>query len=193
MTRDQVFKIAAELEADGKKPTQKAVREALGGGSFSTINGFLTEYRIHKENVDVLQAMHVPQKLMDEAKVFVASFWQAANDYAQTENVALKERIATLESEIFDMRLEHHDALEVLESEHAADTKALKNFHEAEIKELNEAIETSQALSEASEKAIADQDKVIERLKVENARLTGELEAVGNVQKLIQAALKDKK
>ena len=80
-----------------------------------------------------------------------------------------------------------------MESEHAADTKALKTFHEGEIKELRETIETSQALSEASEKTIADQDKVIERLKVENARLTGELEAVGNVQKLIQAALKDKK
>ena len=181
MTREKVFEVAAALEAEGKKPTQKAVREALGGGSFSTINGFLAEYRDHKENIGVLQALQVPEKLMDDAKVFVAAFWQAANDFAQTENVALKDRIATLESEIFDMRAEHHDALESLESEHAA-----------AISELNEVIESEKTLNEASDKTITDQNEVIGRLRTENARLNGELETMGKVQEMIQSALKDK-
>ena len=181
MTREQVFKIAAELEAEGKKPTQKAVREALGGGSFSTINGFLAEYREHKENLDVLQTMEVPERLMDDAKVFVASFWQAANDLAQTENVALKERIATLESEIEEMRDEHQSVVEALEGEHAA-----------AINELNEVIESEKTLNEASDKTIADQNEVIGRLRTENARLNGELETMNKVQEMIQSALKGK-
>ncbi|WP_425522231.1 DNA-binding protein, partial [Xanthomonas perforans] len=37
ITKDQIWKIADQLDADGVKPTLSAVRKKLGSGSYTTI------------------------------------------------------------------------------------------------------------------------------------------------------------
>ena len=41
--KNKIFAICEQLQKTGVKPTLEKVREALGGGSFSTINPILKE------------------------------------------------------------------------------------------------------------------------------------------------------
>jgi hypothetical protein len=43
--KDKIFALCDELNATGIKPTLEKVRDALGGGSFSSINPILKEWK----------------------------------------------------------------------------------------------------------------------------------------------------
>lgn len=192
VTRERVFEIAAALEAQGKRATHSAVRDVMGGGSFTTIGKLMKEYAEHKEQVQHQQNMDIPAELEELSRASLAGVWEMAKKIADTENAALKESVKLLTQEMQGLNEDHQSNLEALENEHSAAIEALKAEHKSAIEDMSGDLEDARTLNEASDKAIAEQEKVIERLQIENARLNGELASMGKVQEMIQAAMKDK-
>ena len=48
ITREQIWAAADEIDAAGQNPTLAAVRKAVGGGSFTTIQDAMTEWKAKK-------------------------------------------------------------------------------------------------------------------------------------------------
>ena len=48
ITREQIWNAADEIDAAGQNPTLAAVRKAVGGGSFTTIQDAMTEWKARR-------------------------------------------------------------------------------------------------------------------------------------------------
>lgn len=107
ITTEQIHATANQLASEGIKPTQTAVRERLGGGSFTTIAEALKIWRQEQETTAQLQNVVIPEYITDRAQTLTAQIWQTAQQLAN-ERLA-KERKA----------LEHKEALMTVEVEEA--------------------------------------------------------------------------
>ncbi|EMK4255445.1 DNA-binding protein [Salmonella enterica subsp. enterica] len=66
VTYDDIISIAERLTAEGKAPTQAAIRAELGGGSFTTIGEALQQWRKLKAEEQHLQAVDIPDAYSHE-------------------------------------------------------------------------------------------------------------------------------
>lgn len=203
ITREKVFEIAAALEADGKKANQRSVREVLGGGSYSTLGAMMREYREHKQQTENLKAASVPEHVTEKGSLFIATIWQAAEEAAATENVALKERVQSLTFEIKDLNEEHLAAIETIENEHATaietienehkqDVEALESDHAADIASVNEVLESTRQENEQHKQDISAKDALLAEQKEEIANLRAEVKAMKKVEEMFEKVLQQK-
>lgn len=88
ITKDQVFAIADQMFQDGIAPTLISLRAALGTGSYSTIAGFLSEWKAASRG-DVVQEIDMPVELEPVAMTFARSYWSACHKLAQETIVVL--------------------------------------------------------------------------------------------------------
>ncbi len=63
VTQEAVVAAAEKLISEGKKPTQTAIREVLGGGSFSTINPLYQAWRDSAEESKSMADVEMPERL----------------------------------------------------------------------------------------------------------------------------------
>lgn len=192
ITREKVFEIAAALEAEGKKANQRSVREVLGGGSYSTLGAMMREYREHKQQTENLKAASVPEHVTEKGLLFIATIWQAAEEAAATENVALKERVQSLTFEIKDLNEEHLAAIETIENEHKQDVEALESDHAADIASANEVLESTRQENEQYKRDISAKDALLAEQKVEIANLRAEVKAMKKVEEMFEKVLQQK-
>lgn len=106
ITREHVFDVADQLEQDGIVPTQLNVRERLGGGSFSTIQPALAEWRaLRLERSAAVEPM--PENLLVLSKQMADAAWRlaltAAESILVTERNALRAANALIEQERADL------------------------------------------------------------------------------------------
>ena len=192
ITREKVFEIAAALEAEGKKANQRSVREVLGGGSYSTLGAMMREYREHKQQTENLKAASVPEHVTEKGLLFIATIWQAAEEAAATENIALKERVQSLTFEIKDLNEEHLAAIETIENEHKQDVEALESDHAADIASANEVLESTRQENEQYKRDISAKDALLAEQKVEIANLRAEVKAMKKVEEMFEKVLQQK-
>ena len=125
ITREQILETASKLAEQGIKPTQTNVREALGGGSFTTISEVLREWRQEKDQTAQLQAVVIPADITDRTQVLIAQVWETAqslaNDRLIKEREALEHKEALINAEID----ESNKIIETLENEQAELTAQL--------------------------------------------------------------------
>lgn len=125
ITREQILETASKLAEQGIKPTQTNVREALGGGSFTTIAEALREWRADQDQTAQLQQVVIPSDITDRTQVLIAQVWETAqtlaNDRLVKEREALEHKEALINAEID----ESNKVIETLENEQAELTAQL--------------------------------------------------------------------
>lgn len=129
ITREQILETASKLAEQGIKPTQTNVREALGGGSFTTISEVLREWRQEQDTTAQLQAVVIPNDITDRTNILIAQVWETAqnlaNDRLLKEREALEHKEALINAEID----ESNKIIETLENEQAELTTQLDTLN----------------------------------------------------------------
>ena len=126
LTTEAIHAAADKLHADGITPTQTKVREALGGGSFSTIGEALKTWKQELQEHEQLKKTDMPDAIKDEGIVFIAKLWQEADQIANTNLSAEREALAIdrakTQAEIDDA----NEAIAALEAEQLETLNLLK-------------------------------------------------------------------
>lgn len=128
ITTEQIHATADQLAQQGIKPTQTNVREALGGGSFTTIAEALRTWRQEQETVTQLQAVVIPQDITDRTQTLTAQIWetaqQLANERLAKEREALEHKEALMNAEVEEAQ----QIVRTLEAEQAELTAQLDDL-----------------------------------------------------------------
>jgi chromosome segregation ATPase len=84
ITRESIWAIADQLDAEGDRPTLAAIRKKLGGGSYSTISEAMTEWHARRTQ-KAANTEPVPEKLGEAATEFAAVTWRIARELADAK------------------------------------------------------------------------------------------------------------
>lgn len=126
LTTEAIHAAADKLHDQGITPTQTKVREALGGGSFSTIGEALKTWKQELQEHEQLKKTDMPDAIKDEGIVFIAKLWQEADQIANTNLSAEREALAIdrakTQAEIDDA----NEAIAALEAEQLETLNLLK-------------------------------------------------------------------
>jgi hypothetical protein len=93
ITQEQIFTAADEIDARGQAPTLAAVRQAVGGGSFTTISEAMAAWRIRREARKGNAAEPVPEALSAALGDFGQAVWRAAVDLANARLAGEREKL----------------------------------------------------------------------------------------------------
>lgn len=105
LSNERIHEVADQLAAAGQRPTLAAVREALGGGSFTTISEAMKLWRKQAAEHEQLQPLvdALPDVLQQAALTTAAAVWREAQALAasrlEAERQALAQAQETLEAE----------------------------------------------------------------------------------------------
>lgn len=97
VTRESVFLAAATLDAQGQNPTQKRVREQLGGGSYEQISPYLREWKSENKMGNGTAVRHLEEMPAAVFSQFQA-IWSAA--VLAADNHIILERQEQLEQDV---------------------------------------------------------------------------------------------
>lgn len=144
-TLNRIVEAVQRLSKNGNDdPTNKEVREEMGGGSMAHISPFMRKWRNdRKEKVSI--ALDIPANLKKEIEIAIAQVWTASNEIAQ--------------SEIESIKLETERAVNEAETDTA---EAL-----TEVAMLESAIAKHEAVATQTNELIASKDSEINTLKKE--------------------------
>lgn len=188
VTRESVFAAAEAIREDGKNPTMASIRDALGGGSFTSISPLLAEWKNGQAKAAVALKVPVPQALHLALQDVAEQAWGMAQDSAasrlQNEREALHtaaQELQSREAEMLDELSANEDALArlnedlvaVRESASVASSEAatIKAIQEAKIGELS--VENAR-ISEGLRSTREQLEKSSEDLTKANAKLENE-------------------
>ena len=152
ISEQQVIEAAEQLAQSGQAVTVSAVREVIGSGSFSTINGYLAKW---KDSTDKGKAADVPD-MPEAVGRAMRHLWGAAWNEAQSGIKAEREGLEAARREMERERRDMAQEIARLEAENAAQGDEL-----AKVK-AQLAVETA-----ARSKAETE----LNAIKIENARL----------------------
>lgn len=153
-TEQQVFEAADTLAAQGKEVTSTNLRNAMGGGSLTTIYKHLHQWR---ETRPALVQTVVPMDLPEPVQVAFVAAWKVAASEAAREVSAVRDKAAE------DVKLatkQFQEALEQitrLESESEADGLEIEA-----LKERNAQLEASVQKAETEKAALAAKAEQLE-------------------------------
>lgn len=165
ITREEVHHAAANLNAQGIKPSIIKVREILGKGSYSTIGKMLENWEAPESEAE--EAPEVPEAL----QALLPQIWQACYGEAQ----------AILQSQADELRNQLDEALESLKSAQDATDQA-----EALIEQLQVNFDAAKARAERAEADARELDRLRLVAEARAAELLARAEAA---EKALQAAL----
>jgi chromosome segregation ATPase len=106
ITKDDIFKVADEIDAAGQSPTLAAVRKALGGGSFTTISQPLNEWKARKTAKEVVHREAPPAAINDQLQEMGLEIWSQALLSANARMDAERQSLAQTRAEIESARKE---------------------------------------------------------------------------------------
>lgn len=152
ISEQQVIQAAEALLQGGQAVTVSSVREAIGSGSFSTINGFLAKWKESNADRRPADVPDMPDGVSRAMRQLWAAAWKEGQDGIKAEREALEAARRDMERERRDMAHE----IARLETETAAQAE--------ELAKLTEALDHKSHSLELAEHAVND-------LKIENARL----------------------
>lgn len=183
VTKETVFGAADSLTAKGASVTQIAVRDELGGGSFSTISVFLKEWRDAHAPAMVAVVESAPAALKERLEALLATAWSEASAAA---NARLEAATAAAEASAKTLQRERDDALafadRVSSTVDAAETRAaeavdLVRARDAELDAIKQQVAGLTARKEEQAETIKAARAELRTAQADIARLTGELRA----------------
>lgn len=125
LTTEDIHAAADQLHANGITPTQTKVREALGGGSFSTIGEALKTWKQELQEHEQLRKTDMPDVVKDNGLLYIAQIWQTANQKANDDLSATREAYAKKNADNQAAVDDFKEALLTLEGEEAKTKEAL--------------------------------------------------------------------
>lgn len=150
--------MADAIDAEGKSPTNGAVRERLGSGSYTTISASMKRWRDRKAERTAPPVERIPDALSEVAQAAISQIWTHA---IKTAEVRLDEAKAQLETQREELEKGRQDA---------------ENFAELLNKELedakNELLEERRARSTLEEDFAKAQERAASELESERTRLS---------------------
>lgn len=144
ITVEQIHEAADKLSAEGIRPTQTTVREALGGGSFTTIGVALKTWREEQQQHEELKRTEMPDNIKDEGIVLIAKIWQTADQLANDKLVSEREAIAITNGDLRAEVIDKEKVIETLEAEGVQRLESLGLANEKADKAINIAEEKSE-------------------------------------------------
>ena len=82
ITQEGIFNAADALAERGERPTLAKIREAVGGGSYTTISQAMDAWRLQREAVEEAQRVPIPDAILAGHQNLLAQVWNAAQDAA---------------------------------------------------------------------------------------------------------------
>lgn len=162
ITKDAIFKVANDLDAQGLNPTLAAVRKALGGGSFTTISDVMTEWKAKKAAKQASVNEPTPPALQEQLSALGADLWAMAISAASARLDAERQGFESTRMELETQRNEAVALADQVASELEASkvsAHALLKEHAA-LKATVEAMQTT--LASASERAATAEARATE-------------------------------
>ena len=94
-TKDQIWAAASALLEEGKSPTLAAVREQLGGGSYTDISAAMQTWRLNQQSSANPIREPAPPSIAERLNEFGSELWavalELANNRLQSEREALEQ------------------------------------------------------------------------------------------------------
>lgn len=186
ITQEEVNSVADQLRATGAKPTARAVREALGGGSMATVLKHLHVWQSHQVRAPETQAV-LPVGLQRALVDFIAQEVASAKVTLEADLVTAQQANQDLiaESERLAAALEREQsAVETLQADKAELSGRLGQL----TKDLDDVRAEAAAQREAAEHARTEKAKLelrlegVPRLEAEIERLKAALESERNAK-----------
>lgn len=111
VTRDKVFAAAEQLLQAGTKPTMVAVKDILGGGSFSTISPLLAEWKDAKRQAVAVIKTPVPETVTKALGLVADQVWSAAQEESEKSVAGEREALHNAAKELAEREAELLDAI----------------------------------------------------------------------------------
>lgn len=181
ISRTAFFEAADKLSESGAKVNLGSVRKALGGGSYSTLQPLLNEWKQERQAVNLPVSEPAPDVVLERMNVFLADVWgtalSLANDRLKAEREAFESARLALEQEKKDA-IDLADALSVdLEAANEA-LKGLRHELALETKaagDLKERLAASEGMASMLQARVDELKGELERSTKERQDLTAEL------------------
>ncbi|MFK7161846.1 DNA-binding protein [Marinospirillum sp. MEB164] len=182
ITPEQIHQVADRLQAEGTRPTLAAVRQALGGGSFTTISEAMKSWRAQVQEEHELALVQVPAALDERMEQLKRAAWEVAQQEAENRLKSEREALANQRQEMDSQLNELHQLMEILETEASEKDAALASLRASSAEEL--ALLKQQ--KEEQSRSFSDQ---LGQLKGELAEKNSELKKLGEQLGLTQREL----
>lgn len=163
LTKDQIFSVADDIDARGQKPTLTAVREALGGGSYSTISQGMAAWRARKAAGRTGPAEPLPDALAAALSTLGETAWTIALETAHAR--------LTGEREAFEQERSQNDA-------QRQEAVELADALTTEVERLKLQLEQADGRAEMAGQALAGVREELTEQKVRAARAESRVEAL---------------
>jgi chromosome segregation ATPase len=150
ITKDQIWAAADELDGAGKPPTLAAVRKAVGGSSFTTIQDAMTEWKAKRQANEAPIKEPAPQALTDRLSEVGAEIWSMA---LQLANARLSADREALETERAQMEADRQEAADLADQLNEELDAAKARCADLERAERETAARLTGALADAKEAA----------------------------------------
>ena len=133
LTKDQILQAADQLAAAGTTPTLAAVRAAVGGGSYTTINEALKEWKAKQQAAAMPLREPAPEGISKRLDEVGAEVWaialELANARLTSEREALeatRQQLETAQQEATELADQLSAELETLQAQHQLATQNLQ-------------------------------------------------------------------
>ena len=172
-----IFGICDELNQKGVKPTLSRVRQALGGGSFTTIQPILKEWKDRRQEPEAHASSSVPDEIQALLVSAASQIWVKAEAKASEEYKALKE---SMQAKLNETDQEKQDALEEVTRLEAESNQLSSTNKELETKlaDYQNALQQARIELRIQSEKIVDAEALInrhEKLLLEVGELRGRL------------------
>ncbi len=168
VTYDDITRTANELTAQGQHPSAATVREALGRGSYSTINTHLKAWREQQE-ADALNTA-LPEAIEARYRKAAIQTWVDAKKLASEEFEPIQAKLTEERSQAINDRNTAEAEVVRLEQQLETLTGELEASQTREA-ELRETHAGTTARLTASEARVTELQKEVEALRLENKQL----------------------
>ena len=170
LTTEQIHQTAQELTEKGINPTLANVRQALGGGSFTTIGEALKTWKEAQKDNEKLKQVDIAPQIKDKADLLMGELWQNALDLAD-------ERLK-LEREALAVAQQQADAKVAEMAEALAQVEAEQEQLNAQLDELTHSNENYKHLTKAQSDEISSLKQANAGLVATNQALQAQLDSL---------------
>jgi hypothetical protein len=146
--QNRIFEICNELAKQGVKPTLERVRSELGGGSFSTINPILKQWKDGtKESIGTAN-IELPSDISSIGLKATAMIWKIANEHCSDLITGIRRETEHLISQATTERDEALNEIKRLESDNDSLVAEVARLNVQLDKERNETKRANELASE---------------------------------------------
>ena len=206
LQREQIFQAADALVEQGINPTLAAVRKALGSGSFTTIQEYMSEWRAERSARQEPIREAAPRTVNERLEVLGAEIWATAMEMANARLAADREAFEAHRLEMEKRQAEAAEMADQLAEELEASKEAMgrleaersrwseeKQALEGQLNQLSALVEKHKALHAAADERADDfrmktlsAEKMLEREQKEAAAVREALARMRGVLEVLE-------